>query len=442
MNNHEHRYNLSLDSALDDARSTYVARNPASLALHKRAAEVMPGGNTRTVLFHSPYPLVIASGHGRTIKDADGHEYVNYLGEYTAGLFGHSNSHIRTAIIDALDQGISLSGHTAVEATFAGVLCERIPSLDLVRFTNSGTEANLMAVSTACIHTGRRRVLAFRGGYHGGLMSFGDEPNSVNVPHEYLMCTYNDLSGTQSLLAAEGHTIAAIIIEPMMGASGCIPADREFLAMLREQADRHGIVLIFDEVMTSRLSPGGLQEMHRILPDMTTLGKYMGGGMSFGAFGGRRELMSIYDPRRANAVGHAGTFNNNILTMSAGLVAMTQLFTPEVSRKLNAMGDNLRTRLNQVCRDNEVMLLFSGIGSMMTAHFTQSSPKNAQHAQLADQELKELFYFAMLERGIYIARRCMIALSLEITDADCDKLVEAVRDFIAMHKSLLKPTSQ
>lgn len=437
MNTHETPRNVSIKSALEDARARYVERNPESHARHRRATEVMPGGNTRTVLFHSPFPLAIKGGRGCHVEDADGHDYVDYLGEYTAGLFGHSNPDIRAAIIGALDRGINLSGHNTVEPEFAEAVCARVPSLELVRFTNSGTEANLMAVATACIHTGRRKVLAFRGGYHGGLLSFGETPVATNVPHEFLMATYNDAAGTAALLEEHGDAIAAIIVEPMMGASGCIPADGSFLKLLRDEADRRGIVLIFDEVMTSRLSPGGLQEVHGILPDLTTLGKYMGGGMSFGAFGGRRELMSIYDPRRADSIGHAGTFNNNIMTMSAGLVAMTKLYTPDVARKLNALGDDLRERLNAVCHEHGAALVFTGIGSMMTAHFAATPPRNAGEAQQADQSLKELFYFEMLERGVFMARRAMVALSLEIAPKDCDMLVEAVADFVSLRKPLL-----
>jgi len=437
MNTHNPSRNIDIDAALDDARRRYVERNPDSFARHKAACDVMPGGNTRTILFHTPFPLTIAGGKGCRIEDADGHSYVNLLGEYTAGVFGHSNPVIREAIVSALDRGINLSGHNALEPDFARAVCDRFPSIELVRFTNSGTEANLMAVATACAHTGRRKLMAFRGGYHGGVLSFGERPNPVNAPYDVALCDYNDRAEAAAILRESGDTIAAIIIEPMLGASGCIPADAEFLRLLREEADRHGIVLIFDEVMTSRLGPGGLQTEHGVMPDMTTLGKYIGGGMSFGAFGGRADLMERYDPRRADAIAHAGTFNNNIITMSAGLAAMTRVFTPEAAQRLNAFGDRLRERLNAICRDVGVPMAFTGVGSLMTAHFTSAPLRKAQDAQAASQTLKELFYFDMLERGFYLARRCMIALTLEITDAEADAFVAAVQDFIDVRRPLL-----
>ncbi|MFI5015075.1 MAG: aspartate aminotransferase family protein, partial [Hyphomicrobiales bacterium] len=338
--------NINIDAALAEARERFVERNPKSKAAYAEACSAMPGGNTRTVLFYAPFPLAIAGGAGCFLRDADGHEYLDLLGEYTAGLYGHSHPIIRAAIDRALDGGINLSGHNLLEAKLARVVCDRFPSLDLIRFTNSGTEANLMALATATVATGRRKILVFDGGYHGGVLYFGGGGAPVNAPHQFVVGRYNDAASSRELIEQHGSELAAILVEPMLGSGGCIPGDRDFLQTLREGATRCGAVLIFDEVMTSRLSPGGLQEALGIIPDMTTLGKYIGGGMSFGAFGGRADLMGRYDPRRPDALPHAGTFNNNILTMSAGLAGMTEIFTPEAARRLTALGEDLRRRLN------------------------------------------------------------------------------------------------
>jgi len=322
--------NASLDSALAEARERFVAANPQSLARHVEATAVMPGGNTRTVLFHTPFPLTMTRGAGCRLWDADGHEYVDLLGEYTAGLYGHSNAVIRAAIDGALDGGWNLGGHGVMEAHLARLICERFPSMDLVRFTNSGTEANLMAIATALAVTGRRRVLVFEGGYHGGVLYFGGGGIPINAPHEWVLGRYNDMA------VPVDESIGAIIVEPMLGSGGCIPATPEFLARLRTEATRVGAVLIFDEVMTSRMSAGGQQARLGITPDMTTLGKYIGGGMSFGAFGGRADLMERYDPRRADAIPHAGTFNNNVLTVAAGLatILVLELLKPHWRKRL------------------------------------------------------------------------------------------------------------
>jgi glutamate-1-semialdehyde 2,1-aminomutase len=431
--------NINIDAALAEGRERFIERNPKSRALHEEACAAMPGGNTRTVLFYTPFPLVMASGKGCRLRDADDHEYLDFLGEYSAGIYGHSDPKIRAALDQALDGGIDLSAHNLAEAKLARVVCDRFPSIDLVRFTNSGTEANLMALATVTVATGRRKILVFDGGYHGGLLYFGGGGSPVNVPHQFVVARYNDIAHAQELIAAHGHELAAILVEPMLGGGGCIPADRGFLQALREGATRCGAVLIFDEVMTSRLSPGGMQEELGIIPDMTTLGKYIGGGMSFGAFGGRAELMSLYDPRRADALPHAGTFNNNILTMSAGLVGMTEIFTRDAARELTRRGEELRQRLNRLGATRSLPIAFTGYGSLMAVHFSAKPVRTPRDAAEGHQGLKELFFLDMLERGIYLARRGMLILSLPTGAAECDRLVEAVEDFLSVRAPLLRP---
>src|SRR5262249_48584537 len=307
-----------LQSAVAAATDMFRAANPKSLAQHVAAAAGMTDGTTPTVLYHTRSPLTSASGDGSWLGDLDGHEYVAMLGEFPAGIFGHTNQVIRSAVISALDRGIDLSGHTVAEAELARVICERFPSIALVRFTNSGTEANLMALAAATAFTGRRQILVFQGGYHGAVLSFVRGRSAPNVPHDFIVSTYNDVAGTQRLIETHGDELAAILVEPMLGSGGCIAGDRRFLEALRDASSACGAVLIFDEVMTSRLSAGGLQKAARVSADLTPLRKYLGGGLSFGAFGGRHDIMEQFDPRRPNALPHAGTFNNNIVTMSAG----------------------------------------------------------------------------------------------------------------------------
>ncbi len=429
------RPNLSLDAALAEAREGFVAANPASLAAHVAATAAMPGGNTRTVLFHTPFPLTMERGQGARLWDADGHEYVDLLGEYTAGLYGHSNKVIRAAIDGALNRGWNLGGHGAMEGKLAQVICQRFPSVDLVRFTNSGTEANLMALATAVAVTGRRKVLVFEGGYHGGVLSFAGGGVPINVPHQWVLGTYNDAVSAVALAEAHAEDLAAILVEPMMGGGGCIPAEPAFLQALRDVATRTGAVLIFDEVMTSRMSAGGLQQRLGITPDMTSLGKYIGGGMSFGAFGGRADLMERYDPRRADAFPHAGTFNNNVLTMAAGHAGLTQLFTPEVAEALFARGEAMRAGLNAVSRG---LMRWTGLGSMACVQFRRGTLSRPAAMEPQEAGLRELFFFDMLANGFYLARRGMLALSLEVSDADIAAFTAAVSEFAAVRASLLE----
>ncbi len=427
--------NLSLESALAEARERFVGGNPESLAAHVTATAAMPGGNTRTVLFHTPFPLTMVRGQGARLWDADGHEYVDLLGEYTAGLYGHSNPVIRAAIDRALDGGWNLGGHGLMEARLARAIVGRFPSIDLVRFTNSGTEANLMAIATAVAVTGRKRVMVFDGGYHGGVLYFGGGGIPINAPHQWLLGTYNDPVSAAALADAHADDLACIIVEPMMGSGGCIPGSAAFLQALREAATRTGAILIFDEVMTSRMSAGGQQARLGITPDMTTLGKYIGGGMSFGAFGGRADIMERYDPRRPDAFPHAGTFNNNVLTMAAGYTGLSELFTPEAAEALFARGEALRARLNAVAIG---VMQWTGLGSMACVQFVSGRIDRPQPPGPREAGLRELFFLDMLKAGFYLARRGMLAMSLEVSDADTEAFVDAVSDFVTTRAGLLQ----
>lgn len=429
--------NTDLDTALAEAREAYIAARPKSAAAYERAKQVMPGGNTRSTLYYSPFPTAMESGQGCYLKDIDGHDYLDLCGEYTAGLFGHSEARILKAIEGAIGRGLNLAAAGERESVFAGIICARFPSIELVRFTNSGTEANLFAFSAARAFTGRQRLLAMNGGYHGGMMTFAGGGSPVNAPFPVTLAPYNDVEATRALIREHKDELAAIIVEPMIGAGGCIPASREFLQMLRDEATAHGIVLTFDEVMTSRHSAGGLQKLHGITPDLTTLGKYIAGGMSFGAFGGRKDIMGMYDPANPKALPHGGTFNNNVLSMSAGVVAMGEIFTEEASEAHRARGEALRDALNAVCRKHGVAMQFTGIGSMTQPHF-RSEPILRPYTQSpAEEGVRELFFLDLMAAGIYIARRGMTALSLPVGEAECARYVAAVEAFCVARKPLL-----
>jgi glutamate-1-semialdehyde 2,1-aminomutase len=425
--------NTDIDAALNEAKEAYVASAPRSLARYIEATTVMPGGNTRTVLHYAPFPLAMARAEGCRMWDLDGREYIDFLGEYTAGLYGHSHPMIRAALERALDNGISFGASNIIEARFARAVCDRF-GLQRVRFTNSGTEANLLAISLGRIFTRRQKVLVFNGGYHGAVFGFAGGGSPINVPFDYVVAPYNDIERTRALITDE---LALVILEPMIGSGGCIAASSEFLQMLRQETTRVGALLVLDEVMTSRLAPGGLQSVVGVKPDLTTLGKYIGGGMSFGAFGGRAEIMDLFDPRRVDALPHAGTFNNNVLTMTAGLTGLTEIYTPEAAVALNARGETLRGRLNELCAAADAPIQFTGIGSMLGVHTMRGPVTNPELAAKADPKLKELFFFDMLAHGFWLARRGMMTVSLPIGEAECDALVAAVEEFLSVRRSLL-----
>jgi glutamate-1-semialdehyde 2,1-aminomutase len=425
-----------LDRALEDAIAQFAARRPKTRAMHEWAQAVMPGGNTRTVLYSAPFPIRVERAEGNALWDIDGHRYADFLGEYSAGIYGHSHPRIARAVSDAMTSGINLGAHHQKEVAFAEAICARF-HLDLVRFTNSGTEANMMALAAARCFTGRRKIMPMDGGYHGGTLYFAHGASPVNAPFDCVMATFNDIELTRALIHQHADDLAAVILEPMLGGGGCIPASPAFLAMLREETSKRGIVLIFDEVMTSRLHPHGMSGALGIEPDLKTLGKYIGGGMSFGAFGGARALMQQFDPSQPDALPHAGTFNNNTLTMAAGHAGLTEIFTPAACVELNARGDRLRAAINDLFQRYQAPFQATGIGSMMTIHPVAghiSGPEDAAHA---DIRLKRLLYLYLLDQGFYIAERGFVALSLVIDDADADALVGALDSFVQTHRSVL-----
>ena len=428
----------TLSSALEAARERYAEANPTSLRLHHEASRHLPGGNTRTVLFHSPFPLRFVQAEGCRLVDADGHEYIDFLSEYTAGVFGHSHPVIRRAVEEALAFGLNVGGHTPLEMRFAEAIRSRFPNLELVRFTNSGTEANLMALVAARAFTRRDKVLVFSGAYHGGVLYFRHGGHPVNAPFPYVIAPYNDTAATLALVERHREDLAAILIEPMLGSGGCVPARRDFLMALREAATRAGALMVFDEIMTSRLAPGGLAAVHGIAPDLTTLGKYVGGGMSFGGFGGRAEVMRMFDPSSPDALPHAGTFNNNTLTLCAGYRGLTEAFTPEAQIEMNQRFDRLRGRLNETAKRARVPMQFTGIGSMMGVHFCEGEIASERDVDRGSAALTELFFFDLLARGYYIARRGMIVGSLVTGDAECESLMAAIGTFLEERADLLR----
>jgi glutamate-1-semialdehyde 2,1-aminomutase len=435
-------HDAALAEALREAHEQYAQNHPASKTSYEEACKYLPGGNTRTVLYTTPFPLTFASGHGNKLKTIDGDDFTDFLGEYTAGIYGHNHPVIRKAIEEAMDKGWNLGGQNVMERALAKIVCKRFPPIQKVRFVNSGTEANMMALATAVAFTKRKKVLVFNKGYHGSTISgrLPDGRPSINLPHDFVVAPYNDMTKTKELISGlPTDSLAAILVEPMLGSGGCFVGKEEFLLHLREAATRLGALLIFDEVMTSRLRYYNMGLTKPIIPDMMTLGKWVGGGMSFGAFGGREDIMCMYDPRTGQ-LEHPGTFNNNVFSMSAG-IAGCGLLTKEVLGKVNQLGALMTLEIDKVLRrlnvrgvtpitpilDEAILplaerpprMFITGAGSLMTIHF--SGPEK--------EMLQGLFWHHMLQSGIYLAQRGFIALSIEITPPDVQKFVDAVEAF-------------
>lgn len=426
-----------IDEALTTATSRYADKRRRTRAMQERADARLPGGNTRTVLYHPPFPIRVARAWDGIVEDVDGHRYVDLLGDYSAGLYGHSHPAIGTAVAAALRQGLTPGAHTAEEVAFAEALTARFPTVERVRFTNSGTEANLMAVTAARAFTGRNGVVVFRGAYHGAVLTYVHGGSPVNAPYDVLVAPYNDPAHARAVLERNADSVAAVLVEPMLGAGGCIPGEQGFLRTLRETTTETGALLVLDEVMTSRTGRAGMAERLGISADLTTFGKYLGGGFSCGAFGGRADVMALFDPSRRDALPHAGTFNNNRVTMVAGCEGLTRVYTPEVAETHTARGDSLRASLDAVFRQAGARLRVTGVGSLMNVHATTADVRSVDDVGRDDERLKQLFFLDLLEAGYYIAPRGYMALSLAVTEDQLAGFLSAVDKILAARRGVL-----
>ncbi|MET0326047.1 MAG: aminotransferase class III-fold pyridoxal phosphate-dependent enzyme [Ilumatobacteraceae bacterium] len=423
-----------LTAAVAEARARYTDAHPRSRELAARAALVLPGGNTRSVLHIEPFAFRVVGADGAVLHDADGHAYVDLLGDYSAGLLGRGST-VAEVIRDVLDRGWSYGAMSEPETTFAEAVVARFPSVDQVRFTNSGTEANVMALMTARHATGRGRVIVFEHGYHGGPLYFGHGGEPLRIPFDYAVLPYNDVAAVEAELASRGDDIACVLVEPMLGSGGCIPGDPAFLAALRRLTTDVGAVLIFDEVMTSRLAVGGAQELLGITPDMTTLGKYLAGGLSFGAFGGRQDLMAAFDPARGGLT-HGGTFNNNAFTMAVGAAVGGALVDAGTLAAVNDLGDRLRAGLDARFAASSLDFCATGWGSILNIHPVAGPVRSPADLTDADPRWRELFFHDLLAAGFYLAPRGYMALTMDVSADDTGRFLDAVEQFCDRRRDL------
>ena len=438
--------------SLDKEVAEYTAKTARSRALHEEALAVMPGGNSRTTTFFDPYPFYAARGQGAHIWDADGNDRLDFNGNFTSLILGHAPPDVVKAAQQAIESGLSFPGPTEWEVRLAEMLTRRVPSVERVRFTNSGTEATMNAVRLARAFTGRPKIAKFEGAYHGThdwvLVSVTPDPKtagnrrrpkpvpaSAGLPPAVLKHTvvlpWNDAEACEQILAAEAANLAAVLVDPLLGIGGVIPPAEGFLQRLREITERHGIVLIFDEVISFRVAWGGAQERFGVRPDLTTFGKIIGGGLAVGAFGGRADLMSFYDPRQGAArISHGGTFNANPATMAAGVATLNAL-TPEAYARLDALGERLRGGITRLLAGTRRKGQVSGVGSLFCLHWTTEPLTDYRSSRPKDGEQPLRMFVGLLNEGILLTQRGLGACSLPMTDEDVDRFVNALARVLA-----------
>jgi glutamate-1-semialdehyde 2,1-aminomutase len=429
-----------------DPEAVYRQTTPRSRALHERAVAVMPGGTTRTTTYFDPYPLYIERGEGCRVWDADGASRIDMLGNYTAMILGHAHPKIVEAIRAQAARGTGFAAANPAEVELATILCERVPSLDAVRFCNSGTEATMFAMRLARAFTGRPKIARIEGGYHGthdyaevsthpAVVDAGPpeapvaSPDSIGTPDwaltQVVVLPFNNPDAAERIIRREASQLAAVILEPVIGAGGVIPATPEFLRRLREVTRELGILLIFDEVISFRVGPGGAQELYGVTPDLTTLGKIIGGGLPVAAFGGRGDIMAVLDPRHEPSLAQGGTYNGNPLGMAAGVAAMREL-TPDVYADLNRRGARVCEQLTEVFASHGVDVQVNGAGSMLALHFTDQPVVDYRSMAAADKKKARELFLALVNHGVLMAPRLMGALSTPMGEDDIQRFVDAV----------------
>jgi glutamate-1-semialdehyde 2,1-aminomutase len=420
-----------------------------SQTLFDDARTLIPGGvNSPVRAFGSVggTPVFFDRASGARLWDTDGNEYVDFVGSWGPMILGHNHPDVRGALEVALTGGTSFGAPTAGEVELARLVTEMVPSVELVRLVNSGTEATMSALRLARAATERDRIIKFRGGYHGHADSFlveaGSGAATLGVPsspgvtagaaRDTLVAEFNDLASVRSLLDENAGEVAAVIVEPVAGNMGCVPPAEGFLAGLRSLCDDHGALLIFDEVMTGfRVAPGGAQQRYGVRPDLTTLGKVIGGGLPVGAFGGREDLMRRVAPD--GPVYQAGTLSGNPLAVAGGLATLRRLRAhPEAYDELERLGSRLEEGVLRVVEAGGYPLSWNRVGAMATLFFTPGPVTGWASASTQDRDAFGRYFHGMLDRGIYLPPSPFEALFLSAahTDADLDRTVAAVGEVL------------
>ena len=432
---------------IEQETRAFVARTPGSRALQEQASRFLPGGSSRITSYFDPYPAFIDHGEGHYVYDVDGNRYLDFMMNATSLIMGHAHPLVLKALREQLAKGTGFSGPTEAQVRLAGILCGRVPSVDRIRFTCSGTEATMNAIRAARAFTGKHKIAKFEGGYHGShefvsvsvrtpadqldpggptsIPEFPGQPPAV--AEAVIVLPYNDLETGERVIRQHGDEIACVIMEPIFSAAGYVPAEPDFLTGIRELTSELGILLVFDEVQSFRVEAEGAQGLFSISPDLTAFGKTIGGGMPVGAFGGREEIMALFDDTGGTpSLRHGGTFNANPMTMVAGEATLGQL-TPDVYRRLDYLGGTVRGKLRAVFDELDVTAQVTGIASFFGINFAPEKITDYRSMMRGDMLLKKALFLGLLNEGLLLQSGCAGALSTLTTEADVDTLVDAVR---------------
>jgi glutamate-1-semialdehyde 2,1-aminomutase len=429
----------ALSSLRQRVEDEYRSRTPRSWALHQQAQASLPGGDTRHGTLFQPYPTYIDAGHGSYLVDVDGNELLDFTLNSTSLIHGHAHPAIVQAIQQQAGRGTAWNAPSAVLVELAELLCARIPSLENVRFCNSGTEANMHALKAARAFSGRDLILKMDGAYHGTYegveLNMGvPAPRAVaatagvprNAADNVLLATFNDRESAAQLIRTRRHELAAVVVTPILTRPALGLPAAGYLDFLRQVTADSGVLLVFDEVISLRVGPGGAQDRYGVVPDLTAMGKIIGGGLPVGAFGGRADVMRVFADGDPPSVAHAGTFNGNPLTAAAGLVSM-QLLTDAAFERLAVLGERLHTGLQATVERLGLALAVTSAGSLVSLDIGAAVRADPLQSA-ASAEFMRLVQLALLVRGIKTSG--LLAVSTVTTEAEIDRLVESTADVL------------
>ena len=425
------------------ASERFYDATPKSRARYERATESMPGGNTRNVMYFDPYPAYADRGSGAKIRDVDGNEYLDFVNNYTSLIHGHAPEGPVERAVEAVRRGSAPGMPTDEEIEWADHLVDRVPAVDYVRFTNSGTEATMNAIRAARAYTGRDVIATFEGSYHGthddvlvsvhpptGLAGPKSDPNTVpesaGIPEstldDVISLPFNDAEAAIEKLERHRDELGGVLVAPLMG-SAVVPAEEAFLERIDAYTSRHDVPLVFDEVISFRVSHGGAAASFGIEPDLIAFGKIIGGGFPVGAFGGREDVMEVYDPRGGSDVVHSGTFNANPVTAAAGIAAL-EAYTPEEIDRLNGLCEILVSRSRELVDDHGLEVQINQYGSLFNVYLTDEAVRDYRTAHGAHDGLTNELYLELLTEGVRLAPKLMGSLSTPMDEDDVETFLE------------------
>jgi len=433
------KYSMKIEEA-------YQKRTPQSREVIKNAARYVPDGDFRVSVWLEPYPTVMAKGDGCHLYDLDGNDYLDFSSNWTSMILGNNHPKIVKAITHQAPLGSAMAAPHPSAYEWAKMICDRIASVERVRFCTSGSEAVMFAIRAARAFTGRDKILKMEGNYHGSYdpmeMTTGWRKLPWGLPksveEDVLVTPFNDKEAAEKIIKENKDELAAVIVEGILGAAGMIPPEDDYLKHLQEVASQNDVLFIIDEVISFRLATGGAQEIFNVKPDLTVLGKTIGGGLPVGAFGGRQDVMAVYSPRQKRPAHHAGTFVATPIAAVAGIASLKEM-TAETLDRINSLGWSLAESLQKILDDLKIKAQIKGYGSLQQLHFTPEPVFTASTAYFTqDRDVLRLFHLSMMNKGVFIGSRGFYSISTPMSKTEIDKALEATAECLLELKPLIQ----